>query len=309
VEPHVLVVIPAYNRERYLCAAIESVLRQAYRAWRLVVVDDGSTDGTASVAQRYAHEDDRITVVRQANAGISAARNRGLAEGPEDAPYLAFLDSDDAWNGEVLAPFVETLERAPGLVGAHGLARAIDGEGAPVPGDTLAEQMRARRGYEGRQLVAWPLDAPTTFCVLAHDHCMVTPGACLYRRAAFEEAGGFDPALPVAEDWDLHWRMTRRGDFAFRDEIVLDWRRHDANTSSNARFFQCHVAVRRKMLADRHCTREQRAIAARAFRRLILLSAFDVPLLAARGRLGEAAGRARRAAYGLAQYAQGCLGR
>ena len=88
--PLVSVIIPAYNRDRYLAEAIESVLAQTYPAIELIVVDDGSSDRTAEVAQRYA-----LTYHFQPNGGISAARNAGIALATGE--FLAFLDSDDIW--------------------------------------------------------------------------------------------------------------------------------------------------------------------------------------------------------------------
>src|SRR2546421_13123372 len=106
--PMVSVVIPVYNGERYLAEAIESVLAQTICTWELVIVDDGSADGTPGVAQRYAGRDARIRVVRQANGGVAAARNRGMQETDPSSEYVIFLDHDDVWEIDALETLLAT---------------------------------------------------------------------------------------------------------------------------------------------------------------------------------------------------------
>ena len=97
--PTVSVILPTYNRADTLGSAIESVLRQTFDSFELLIVDDGSTDGTGSVLQRIT--DPRVQVIRNpVNRGVSAARNAGIAEAR--APFLAFQDSDDAWRPQKL---------------------------------------------------------------------------------------------------------------------------------------------------------------------------------------------------------------
>ena len=102
----VSVIIPAYNAEAFIGDAIESVCRQSFGAEEILVVDDGSRDGTAGRAGSYP----RVRVIRQENAGVSAARNRGIREA--SCPLVAFLDADDAWREDKLSKQVETW--APG---------------------------------------------------------------------------------------------------------------------------------------------------------------------------------------------------
>ena len=107
----VSVVMPAYNAEQYIEVAIRSVLGQSWRELELIVVDDGSRDGTAEIVERLAEEDGRITLLRNAeNAGVSASRNRGVREAHGE--WIAFLDSDDLWRAD-------KLERQLALAGRH----------------------------------------------------------------------------------------------------------------------------------------------------------------------------------------------
>lgn len=105
----ITVVIPLYNKESSIARALDSVLVQTYQDFEVVVVDDGSADDGAAIVERYA--DPRIRLIRQANAGVSAARNKGIAEAKGE--YVAFLDADDEWMPEFLAEIVELQQEFP----------------------------------------------------------------------------------------------------------------------------------------------------------------------------------------------------
>ncbi len=96
----VSIITPCYNGERFLAETIESVLGQTYTNWEMLVVDDGSTDGTARLASEYAVKDSRIQLLRQANAGTAAARNNGMRRAR--GRYIALLDADDVWDADFL---------------------------------------------------------------------------------------------------------------------------------------------------------------------------------------------------------------
>ncbi len=104
------VIIPVYQAKNYLRECVDSVLSQTYSNWEMVLVDDGSTDGSQDICDLYAEGDTRITVVHQKNSGLSDARNSGLKAISEAVDYIIFMDSDDFWdNGEVLATLVERV--------------------------------------------------------------------------------------------------------------------------------------------------------------------------------------------------------
>ena len=100
VEGLVSVITPCYNGEKFLSETIESVISQSYPHWEMLIVDDGSTDGSASVAKKYAAMDSRITVMKQRNKGSAAARNKGIRHA--NGQYFALLDSDDLWDPHFL---------------------------------------------------------------------------------------------------------------------------------------------------------------------------------------------------------------
>ena len=103
--PLVSVIVPAYNAGPFLAATLESVLDQTHRAFEVLVVDDGSTDETATIAAAYAVRDSRIRPLTQANAGVAAARNRGIAEARGE--FIAPIDADDIWFPEFLEQVLE----------------------------------------------------------------------------------------------------------------------------------------------------------------------------------------------------------
>ena len=119
--PVVSVIMPAFNAERYLGTAVESVLRQTFADFELLIVDDGSSDGTVAAARAFAERDRRVRVLQQANAGPGPARNRGFRAA--SGRLFAFLDSDDEWDETFLAEHVAVLDARPDVDVLVGNAR------------------------------------------------------------------------------------------------------------------------------------------------------------------------------------------
>ncbi len=180
------IVIPAWNVAAWIATAIRSVLVQTHTDWRMVVVDDGSTDTTADLAADFA--DPRLTLLRQANAGVSAARNRGLAALDPDADAVLFLDADDWLVPDALARLVAALRAAPQAVAAAGPCAFAERVLRPPSGD-LFEALLRRNHF-------------------------ANAGHLLIRRAAAIEAGPFCPGLAYGEDWDYLIRLALLGPFA-----------------------------------------------------------------------------------------------
>jgi glycosyltransferase involved in cell wall biosynthesis len=204
--PLVSVVMPVHNGERYLAEAVESVLAQSYRPWELILVDDGSTDGSAEVAKRFG------TALRyeyQANAGQSAARNRGvqLARGP----LLAFLDDDDYWSAEKLALQVAVVTEEPSVDAVFGHVR---------------------------QFVSPDLDPEAAGRVRYHAEVMPgqVPGTLLIRREAFDRVGPFETQWRIGEFVSWYARAVELGlRTVLLPDIVLHRRLHDDNTGIKQR--------------------------------------------------------------------------
>jgi glycosyltransferase involved in cell wall biosynthesis len=200
-------VIPAYNAERHLVETLRSLSGQTLTDWEAVVVDDGSGDGTARVAEQ--HGDSRVRVFRQANAGVCAARNRGMAEG--HAPLVLFLDADDRLRPDALERLAAALEHDVTLAAAYGEATVIDASG--------------RVAGTGRR--PWFTHRPSGNVVrplLGRNFLYV--GAVMARREAVSAAGNFDTTLRLYEDWEFWCRLSLQGPFAYiGGEPVLEYRR------------------------------------------------------------------------------------
>lgn len=200
------VIVPTYNRAAMLPLALRSVLSQSLpMGLSVIVVDDGSTDGT--VAELSAMTDPRLTVIRQSNAGVSAARNAGLAALPPDAAFVTFLDSDDALPMGRLADDLARLTAAPQAGYTYGRMCYVD----EISPDTLRPVAHARTvTLHGIQL------------------------SCgLYRRALIDRIGLFATDMTHGEDTDYLFRLFETGaPFVQHDDIALYYRRHADNVTN-----------------------------------------------------------------------------
>jgi glycosyltransferase involved in cell wall biosynthesis len=272
--PKVSVVVPVFDRERFVAATVASVLAQTMPSFELIVFDDGSRDGSLALCRRLAASDERIRVVAGPNEGVASARNRGLAATDRRSQYVIFLDSDDIWEPDTLEVLIEALEDRPELVSAYGLADCIDPDGRPVAGDDLEQQMRRRVAFRDGALTAVGDAEPTSFEGLVHHNWVVTAGIHLIRRSVLTEVGPFDVATDPADDWDLVIRTSRRGPIGYLPRVVLHWRRHGATlTETSPHWKRAYFAVLGKTLIDPTNTPEQLAAARCAFAELIRSSA------------------------------------
>lgn len=275
-QPIVSIVIPAYNAAAFLGATVESVQAQSLTNWELVIVDDGAKDETAEIARVCSQRDARIRLVRQPNAGLARARNRGYAETSAAAPYVIFLDADDIWYSTTLQVLRERLDSSPGAVAAYGTAHYIGPEGQALTPEEMSAYCYDQTGHRVRyeDLHTWihnrnriteegivPLarDCPDTFASLLIRNSIITPGVCLLRREIVERVGLFTPEFSNAADWDMWLRMSRYGHFEFVDEVLLGYRQHPNNMSANRNKQKKEEGVVfRKALLDNELTSEQR---------------------------------------------------
>lgn len=208
--PCVSVVLPVYNGEAYLAETLASVFAQTHGDFELIAVDDGSTDRTAAILALIA--DPRLKVVRQANRGLAASRNRGVAE--SGAGLIAFVDADDLWHPTKLAAQVAALGANPAAALAYGWTDYVDAGGRPIG--------------EGSRTVA----CGRVLVPLLQRNFVASGSNPLLRRDAFEATGGFDESLAAAEDWDLWLRLAARYEFAGVAQVVVSYRVHAASMSA-----------------------------------------------------------------------------
>ncbi len=257
----VSVIIPTYNGQKYLAATLQSVQAQTYADWELVIVDDGSKDETAALCKEFAGKDSRIRFSQQANGGIAAARNRGIAEANPAFTLLAFLDHDDLWEPETLAMQLKSIELFPECLGAQGQVRVIDSEGLPLYDEGIEHWFTERRGVKSGRIVDWEPKTPTSLEVLALRSQIMTVGQVVLKKSALENREWFDPAMVPADDYDFWLRLLLRGSLAYTPQPVVAWRKHAANTSGNTqRMIQQDHQVREKVINLPEITPEQKQI-------------------------------------------------
>jgi glycosyltransferase involved in cell wall biosynthesis len=182
--PSISVIIPTYNRWPMLREAVDSVLAQTYRNFELIVVDDGSTDGSAA---RLARITEPIRVISQNHRGVAAARNAGARAA--QGRYLAFLDSDDLWRPQKLAAQLAFMSTRPDIAVCQ------------------TEEIWVRNGRRVNPKARHKKPSGDIF-YRSLELCLVSPSAVMISRALFDEMGGFDEALPVCEDYDLWLRIA-----------------------------------------------------------------------------------------------------
>lgn len=211
MKPIVSAIIPNYNYAKYLRIALDSVLAQTYSPIEIVVVDDGSTDGSRSILASYG---DRIKTIYQKNSGVAAARNRGIAECSGD--YLAFLDPDDIWLPEKIEKQIAKFSENPALGLVHVGTENIDADG------TLLSVTNC--GEEGSVFEDILLGKPVIF---GGGSGFMVP------RNVIGNVGDFDERMSTSADWDMFCRIAKEYPFGAVCETLLQYRIHGSNMHKN----------------------------------------------------------------------------
>jgi glycosyltransferase involved in cell wall biosynthesis len=257
--PLVSVIVPAYRVEKFVAESLRSIQAQTMSDWECIVVDDGSDDETARVVADFVTADPRIRLLRQANLGVSGARNTGVRAATPGARYMAFLDPDDLWCDDALEQLVDVLESDPDAVGAFGYAELMDELGQPIlPGLHPARQFRRRRA--GRWGIrGMPSSEPVRFEDWVVYGPLWPPAVGLHRRRVVDLIGFFDTQLKQLEDNDFYTRMARHGYYRPIDRQVAWYRQHDGQVTKRiAEFWYFYDALRRKTWDSELNTRMQR---------------------------------------------------
>ena len=205
MDPLVSVVIPTYNRASLVTEAVRSVLAQTFSDLELIVIDDGSTDGTREALQEF---EGRLRYVRKKNEGAAAARNMGidLAKGK----YVAFLDSDDLWHPDKLEKQVRLLNENPDYPVIHTDSSVIEPEGRQIKA-SAARRRQSRNGKVFEQFFLCPIALALTSTVVMRRDCLDT-------------AGVFDPRYPVFQDYDFFLRLAWNFPIYYLDEPLASYR-------------------------------------------------------------------------------------
>lgn len=195
--PTVSVIIPAYNAEDLLPEAVESVRAQTYEDYEVIVVDDGSSDGTADAAERFAADFPKMRVIRAEHKGLAAARNRALTE--MKGQWIAMLDADDLWKPEKLQRCMDYLSEHPDLSIVYTPMAPVTMSGEVIQGHS-------------KPCLAGRLTAELFESIFVHD-----PASVIHKRV-IETCGGFDESLPVCVGHEFWLRVSTEFAFGLIDE-------------------------------------------------------------------------------------------
>ncbi|NER34466.1 MAG: glycosyltransferase [Oscillatoria sp. SIO1A7] len=210
--PLISVIIPVYNGEKTINETIQSVLKQTLSDLEIIVIDDGSQDGTLEIVKGI--QDERIKVFSYPNAGLSSSRNRGFSHAVGE--FISFLDADDLWLPDKLESQFRALQENPQAALAYSWTDYIDESGQWLhPGDRITVKGEA---YE----------------LILLGNFLESGSNALLRREAFTKAGVFDESLVAGEDWDLFIRIAAVGyKFVATEKAQIWYRMTDTSMSSN----------------------------------------------------------------------------
>jgi len=220
-QARVSVIMPVYNGALFLAEAVQSIRQQEHAPTEIIIVDDGSTDGTAGVAASFS---DSVRYAYQANRGPAAARNTGLGMAAGDV--IGFLDSDDLWTGHSLGCRLGHLARNPSVDIVMGYTQLI---------------RAAHTSDEGEE-----------FTKIAAPWPVLSLGSALMRRSVFDVAGPFDESLPYSEDVDWFLRAREAGvGLLIVPDVVQLYRRHKDNITNLTDLTNQHFLYALKQSLDR----------------------------------------------------------
>ena len=239
--PKVSVIVPVYKAEKYLAECIESILRQSFLNFELILVDDGSPDGSGDICKRYAQIDNRLKVIHQNNSGVSAARNAGIAISKGE--YIAFIDSDDSVDETFFENAVEAIEQSEADLYISGLMMEF-----------WKDKMKEKIIPYGiqQEVIFTPKTLLEHMEVSYPQICICGPWCKLYKRAIIEEHNiRFEKSLQYGEDTYFNLDVLRVCRLiCFSSDIFYHYRR-DSEESLFSRFhrdtFEVHQTVYGKM--------------------------------------------------------------
>lgn len=212
------VIIPLYNHERYIRQTLDSVFSQTRAPREVIVVDDGSRDGSAAVVEGMLSQHSNLIFWKHPNRGAHATINAGIHRASGD--YIAVLNSDDLFHPERFADMAGVLDRQPGVDAVFSDLSFIDDDGRAIPNDWYQQAMKFHRKFGDLALT------------LVNGNIFMTTSNLLIRRSVFEEIGHFS-ALRYAHDLDFFLRLVLADKGVHRvDRPLLSYRLHAANTIS-----------------------------------------------------------------------------
>jgi hypothetical protein len=202
----VSVIVPVYNGARFLAETLRTALDQTLPPYEVIVIDDGSADESAAIAESIPG----VRCIRRPNRGVAQARNHGL--GLASGEFVVFLDHDDRLTRDALEVGVEALGTRPDAGFAYGRSIYVGTDGRPLP------------------MVQLPDTPAASYLTLLSGDSLVPPACAIFRREAVISVGGFRKEAGLTEDYDLYLRVARRFPIHCHNRVVADYRLHETNT-------------------------------------------------------------------------------
>jgi len=210
------IIIPAYNAAKYLPTAIESVIAQTFEDWRILLVDDGSTDNTSEIISTFFQQlGPKLQYINQENSGLPAARNTAIRH--SSAEFLALLDADDVWLPCRLSESLNSMRGRPQVGLSYGFVQRIDPQGAVI--DTFANRQQHGEGRIAPYIYMRRVDLPCP--------------TITFRKRCVDEVGLFDETLRATEDRDLWLRIALRYEVALVPHIIALYRTSPASMTTD----------------------------------------------------------------------------
>jgi glycosyltransferase involved in cell wall biosynthesis len=268
-DPRVSVILPVYNRKSSVARAIRSVLAQTWTPFELIVVDDGSTDGTRAVLESF---DSQMRLIGQPHGGAYVARNRGLREARGE--LIAFIDSDDAWLPDRLASQMPLMER-------------------PEVGLVFGDVVHVRPGHQRRRVTSFQIAPPRRGRVAAQFvWCNFVPtSTVLVRRCCLDEAGGFREEVALSCDYLMWFQIAVRHELDFVDGVVAEYALSRDSLSAD---LGRSIAARIELFSGELARTTDPAVR-KILKRLLFNLCWSLALAALRKRAGTVARPLRRA--------------
>ena len=227
MKPNLSVVMSVFNGEEYLAEAIESILSQTYHDFEFVIIDDGSTDGSLRILRDYAARDPRVRVVEQENTGLTVALCRGVAMSA--GTYVARMDADDISLPRRFERQLALLEARPDLAACTCDVEHFSDDGS-ISGIS-------RMGVDARLIPLY----------LCFSNRIGGHGQVMFRRSAYDVAGGYDPSFRYAQDYDLWTRLLDVGGIGVVDETLYRFRTGHDSISRRSKAAQTEQTLRTTM--------------------------------------------------------------
>jgi glycosyltransferase involved in cell wall biosynthesis len=222
--PPASVLLPVYNAERYLRPAVDSVLAQTFTDFEVILLDDGSTDGSLRILEEYAARDARCRVVSRENKGLIATLNEGLQLARGEIIFR--MDADDVCRPQRFALQLEFLARHPGCVAVGGRVQLVDEEGLPI-----------------MEMIDCYRHAAIDAALLSGRPAIAHPSVAM-RATVARAVKGYDKAYPHAEDHDFFLKLAELGELANLEEVVLEYRQHHQSVGYTQAVVQANSIIR-----------------------------------------------------------------